>query len=117
MSPEDIAAAVRCGRQLRQSRQRVVEAVLVTCEQREAGTPGQACTVPLCERQPTAEPKRTGSKRVVIADVGRECCIETRKTDANARLAMRGVRLMFEIRPGRRDRSAAGNVRCPGNGS
>jgi hypothetical protein len=96
MSPEDIAETVRCGRQLRQSRQRVVEAVLVTSEQRIAGTPGQACTVPLCKRQPTAEPNRTGSKRVVTADARREYCMEMSKTDANARLAKRAMRLMLD---------------------
>jgi hypothetical protein len=68
----------------------------VTCKQREAGTPGQACTVPLCERHPTAGPNRTGSKRLVIADARREYCVETRKTNAKARLAMRGMRLMLD---------------------
>lgn len=68
----------------------------MTCEQRDGETPGQACTVPLCERQPTAESNRTGSKRVVTADAGREYCVETSKTDANARLAMRAMRLMLD---------------------
>jgi len=42
MSPARIAATVRCGRQTRESRKRVVEATVVTCTQRVAGTPTHA---------------------------------------------------------------------------
>jgi len=42
MSLACIAATVWCGRHSRQSRKRVVDAMLVTCKQRDAETPTQA---------------------------------------------------------------------------
>ena len=42
MSLARVAETVRCGKHSRQSRKRVVEATLVTCEQREGDTPTQA---------------------------------------------------------------------------
>src|SRR6185295_16882361 len=96
MPPNDIPATVRCGRQLRQSRQRVVEAALVTCEQRDAETPGQACTVPLRRCQPTAGSNCAASRRAGTADAACECCTETRQAETSAKPAMRGERLMFD---------------------
>jgi hypothetical protein len=96
MPPDDIAATVRCGRQSRQSRQRIVEAVLVTCEQRDAETPGQACPVPLRTCQPIAGSNCAGSSRGVAADVACDCCRETTQAETSAKPAMSGKRLMLD---------------------
>src|SRR3954471_12733714 len=68
MSSPFIAATVRCGRQFRQSRKRVVEATLVTCEQRRAETPGQAWTTPTRTCQPEARANCAGLKRTDPAE-------------------------------------------------
>src|SRR2546423_8096716 len=74
MPPDDIAATVRCGRQSRQSRQRVVEAVLVTLEQRGRETPGEPSTVPLPTYPSIARSDRPGSNRRVAAELAYDCC-------------------------------------------
>src|SRR3954468_15956909 len=68
MSSPSMAATVRCGRQFRQSRKRVVEATLVTCEQRQAETPGQARTTPTRTCQPEARANCAGLNRTDPAD-------------------------------------------------
>src|SRR3954451_11504994 len=68
MSSPFMAATVRCGRQFRQSRKRVVEATLVTCEQRQAETPGQARTTPARTCQPEAGANCAGLKRTDPAE-------------------------------------------------
>jgi hypothetical protein len=66
-----IAAIVLWGRHSTQSRQRVVEARLVTCEQREAGTPGQGWTLLLRRCQPLAGANCTGTGRAPPVDAPR----------------------------------------------
>src|SRR3954447_7730405 len=68
MSSPFMAATVRCGRQFTQSRKRVVEATLVTCEQRQAETPGQARTPPAWTCQPEAGANCAGLTRTDPAD-------------------------------------------------
>src|ERR1044072_9246525 len=68
MSRADMAAKVRWGRQSRQSRQRIVDAVLITVEQRDAGTPGQATILPRKRCQPRAAAKCAASRGGAPAD-------------------------------------------------
>src|SRR3954452_9323924 len=66
-----IAATVRCGRHSRQSRKRVVDATVVTCEQRDAETPPHACALPFRTCQPAAGAKPAGAS---LAEVVEAAC-------------------------------------------
>src|SRR5438477_5078290 len=81
MSPGAIAATVLCGRQVRQSRDGIVETTLETWEQRVAFTPGHAWTDPVRTCQSAAGSKRTGSKP---ADAECVCCTATKTPPAKA---------------------------------
>jgi hypothetical protein len=103
------AASVLCGRQLRQSRQRTVDATVVTAEQRDAGTPGHARTFPVRTCQPTAGAKRTGvgPKRAEAyeADVAFVAAAPTTSGATATMSAMRGERHTLELRSETRTRS------------
>lgn len=68
----------------------------MTCEQRDAETPGQACTVPLRRCHPAAGSSCAGSRRAVTADAACECCTETRQAETSAKPAISGERLMLD---------------------
>src|SRR5207237_9016339 len=97
MYPGAIAATVLCGRQVRQSRDGIVETTLETWEQRVAFTPGHAWTDPVRTCQSAAGSKWTGSKP---ADAECVCCTATKTPPAKASVArpMRQVLLMNCIR-------------------
>lgn len=96
MSVAPIAATVRCGRHSMQSRKRIVEAVLVTCEQREAETPGHACAVPVRRCQPAAGANCAGFRRGVPADAVRKSTL-ARTTEPATKAVMRAKRLMPNV--------------------
>src|SRR5689334_1724004 len=93
MSSRFMAATVRCGRQFRQSRKRVVEATLETCEQRQAETPGQARTIPARTCQPAAGVNRAALNRPVVPDAVWKQML-ARATEAASRMRKRPTILM-----------------------
>jgi hypothetical protein len=68
----------------------------VTDEQREAETPGQACTAPLRTCQPMAGLNRTGLRSGLRAAASCGCCIEARQPKANDKTAVSEKSLMLK---------------------
>src|SRR4026207_2596491 len=89
MSRAALAPRVGWGGRSRQSRQRIVDAVLVTVEQRDAGTPGQATILPRKRCQPRAGAKcaasRGGAPVDAITSVMSSPCLMTSGTSRWAR--------------------------------
>jgi hypothetical protein len=69
--------------------------MLMTCEQRDAETPGQAWTLPVRTCQPTTGSNRAGSSRGVVVDAACECRTKPTHAQMSTKPAMSGKRRML----------------------
>jgi hypothetical protein len=105
------AASVLCGRQLRQSRQRTVDATVATTEHRDADTPGHARAFPGRTCQPAAGAKRTGlGANRAEADVAFDAAVPPTSGATATMKAIKGERHTLELRSETSIKSASARV-------